>query len=176
MFTMMMMSTIIPQVFTNLTTPKTNSYSYSTNFKKPTNFYVCCYNQRSFRLGFESGHRLLSDKKKRVVLVRLNNLKFNGGGGGGGGKDDGGTAKMLGNVALAVGLTYLTLTGQLGWILDTIVSIWVCTSLYSLQNIAYGRTSKFVKLYKKHNLCKLWICHILSLGRGVWTHKCCWLS
>ncbi|XP_076934175.1 uncharacterized protein LOC143602477 [Bidens hawaiensis] len=60
---------------------------------------------------------------KRLVLVRFNNLKFNGGGGGGG--DDGGTSRVLGNLALAIGLTYLTLTGQLGWILDTIVSIWL---------------------------------------------------
>ncbi|XP_076903392.1 uncharacterized protein LOC143558439 isoform X1 [Bidens hawaiensis] len=62
-------------------------------------------------------------KKKRLVLVRFNNLKFNGGGGGNG--DDGGTSRVLGNLALAIGLTYLTLTGQLGWILDTIVSIWL---------------------------------------------------
>lgn len=169
MFTMMMMSTIIPQVFTNLTTPKTNSYDYSTNFKKPTNFYVCCYNQRNFRLGFESGHhRLLSDKKKRVVLVRFNNLKFNGGGGGGGGKDDGGTAKMLGNVALAVGLTYLTFTGQLGWILDTIVSIWVCTCLITCilftSNHWLWTKIDICETIQRHNLCQLSICLILSLG------------
>ncbi|GKA22470.1 hypothetical protein Tco_0708432, partial [Tanacetum coccineum] len=59
-------------------------------------------------------------KNKRVIFVKVGNL-----GGGGGGGDDGGTRRILGNVALAVGLTYLSLTGQLGWILDTIVNIWV---------------------------------------------------
>jgi hypothetical protein len=64
-------------------------------------------------------------KEKRVVLVKNNQgFGFNGGGGGGG-RDDGGTARILGNLALAVGLTYLSMTGQLGWILDAIVSIWV---------------------------------------------------
>ncbi|XP_071700689.1 uncharacterized protein [Rutidosis leptorrhynchoides] len=123
---MMMMSTIIPQAFTNLTrhkTPKINSYNCNTISTKPTKFYFCSYNQHSFRFGFGSSDILSSKKKKRVVLVRLNNLKFNGSGGGGGNDDDG-TAKVLGNIALAIGLTYLTLTGQLGWILDTIVSVW----------------------------------------------------
>jgi hypothetical protein len=65
-------------------------------------------------------------KEKRVVLVKNNQgFGFNGGGGGGGGRDDGGTGRILGNLALAVGLTYLSMTGQLGWILDAIVSIWV---------------------------------------------------
>ncbi|XP_071700688.1 uncharacterized protein [Rutidosis leptorrhynchoides] len=124
---MMMMSTIIPQAFTNLTrhkTPKINSYNCNTISTKPTKFYFCSYNQHSFRFGFGSSDILSSKKKKRVVLVRLNNLKFNGSGGGGGNDDDG-TAKVLGNIALAIGLTYLTLTGQLGWILDTIVSVWL---------------------------------------------------
>ncbi|OAY70224.1 hypothetical protein ACMD2_12340 [Ananas comosus] len=58
-------------------------------------------------------------RKGRLVLVRANN--FNGGGGG---WDKNTTARVLGNLALAVGLTYLTMTGQLGWLLDAIVSIW----------------------------------------------------
>lgn len=61
-------------------------------------------------------------KKKRVVLVKNNKgFGFNNGGG----RDDGGSARILGNLALAIGLTYLSVTGQLGWILDAIVSIWV---------------------------------------------------
>ncbi|EXB37709.1 hypothetical protein L484_010182 [Morus notabilis] len=66
-------------------------------------------------------------KKKRLVLVRFNQgFGFNGGGGGGGGgRDDGATARVLGNLALAIGLTYLSMTGQLGWLLDAIVSIWL---------------------------------------------------
>lgn len=63
-------------------------------------------------------------KKKRVVLVRFNEgFGFNGGGGGGGNNSN--NARILGNLALAIGLTYLSMTGQLGWVLDAIVSIWV---------------------------------------------------
>ncbi|KAL1821596.1 hypothetical protein ACET3Z_016465 [Daucus carota] len=58
-----------------------------------------------------------SNKKKRVVWVRSNGGPgFNGGGF----KVD---SRILGNIALAVGLTYLSATGQLGWILDTILSV-----------------------------------------------------
>lgn len=61
-------------------------------------------------------------KEKRVVLVKNNQgFGFNNGGG----RDDGSTARILGNLALAAGLTYLSMTGQLGWIIDAIVSIWV---------------------------------------------------
>lgn len=72
----------------------------------------------------KDGILLKKKKKKRLVLVRSNQgFGFNGGGGGG--KDDGTTARVLGNLALAIGLTYLSITGQLGWLLDAIVSIWV---------------------------------------------------
>ncbi|KAL3508623.1 hypothetical protein ACH5RR_028024 [Cinchona calisaya] len=65
---------------------------------------------------------------KRVVLVRFNGgLGFNGGGGGG--RDDGNTARVLGNLALAIGLAYLTMNEQLGWILDAIVSVWLLAVL-----------------------------------------------
>lgn len=65
--------------------------------------------------------------KRGLIVARFNQgFGFNGGGGGGGGDgDDGATARLLGNIALAVGLTYLSVTGQLGWVLDAIVSIWV---------------------------------------------------
>ncbi|KAK2975334.1 hypothetical protein RJ640_004534 [Escallonia rubra] len=60
-----------------------------------------------------------------MVVVRLNQqFRFNGGGGGGGG-DNGNTARLLGNIAFAIGLTYLSVTGQLGWVLDAIVSVWL---------------------------------------------------
>lgn len=71
-------------------------------------------------------------KGKRGLIVASFNQGFGfngGGGGGGGGGDDRGTARLLGNIALAIGLTYLSVTGQLGWILDAIVSIWVCIPL-----------------------------------------------
>lgn len=63
-------------------------------------------------------------REKRVVMVR--GFGFNGGNGSGNGrKIDGNTARVLTNLALAVGLTYLSMTGQLGWVLDTIVSLWL---------------------------------------------------
>ncbi|WCJ32122.1 hypothetical protein M5689_013564 [Euphorbia peplus] len=74
-------------------------------------------------------------KKSRVVLVRFNQgFGFNGGGGGGG--DNSGTVRIIGNVALAIGLTYLSFTGQLGWlfdvvgsVLDVLISIWLLAVL-----------------------------------------------
>ncbi|XVF78099.1 hypothetical protein PTKIN_Ptkin14bG0101600 [Pterospermum kingtungense] len=76
--------------------------------------------------------------KKRVVLVRFNEgFGFNGGGGngGGGGKIDSNTARLLGNIALAIGLTYLSVTGQLGWVLDAIVSIWLLAVLVPIVGV-----------------------------------------
>ncbi|KAK8602992.1 hypothetical protein V6N13_085192 [Hibiscus sabdariffa] len=68
-------------------------------------------------------------RKIRVVLVMFNQgFGFNGGGGGGG-KMNGDTARLLGNIALAVGLTYLSVTDQLGWVLDAIVSVWLIAVL-----------------------------------------------
>lgn len=66
-------------------------------------------------------------RRESLVVVRAN--QGFGGGGGGGGWDKGSTSRILGNLALALGLTYLSMTGQLGWILDAIVSIWVSFSL-----------------------------------------------
>ncbi|CAE6173784.1 unnamed protein product [Arabidopsis arenosa] len=63
---------------------------------------------------------LASDKalNRRRRVVRVRGLKFNGG-------DNNGNGRILGNLALAIGLTYLSMTGQLGWILDAIVSVWL---------------------------------------------------
>ncbi|KAK2430995.1 hypothetical protein QL285_029273 [Trifolium repens] len=113
------------------------TFSFSHVDPKITSFHLgsfrairACSNRRSFLGGtvFKNGGVLeekVCKKEKRVVLVKNNQgFGFNGGGGGGG-RDDGGTARILGNLALAVGLTYLSMTGQLGWILDAIVSIWI---------------------------------------------------
>ncbi|KAL0739051.1 hypothetical protein Bca4012_015261 [Brassica carinata] len=57
--------------------------------------------------------------KRRVFKVSCNKgLGFNGG-------DNNGNGRILGNLALAIGLTYLSMTGQLGWVLDAIVSVWL---------------------------------------------------
>lgn len=70
-------------------------------------------------LGMLASEKALN-RRRRVVRVR--GLKFNGG-------DNNGNGRILGNLALAIGLTYLSMTGQLGWILDAIVSVWVLLSL-----------------------------------------------
>ncbi|XP_027342099.1 uncharacterized protein LOC113854947 isoform X1 [Abrus precatorius] len=114
-------------------------------YKRPTFSFsqletkFASFNQNSFKLRacrerwsflggtvFKNGV-LLEEKGckrgNRGVLVKNNEgFGFNGGGGGG---RDGATARLLGNIALAIGLTYLSMTGQLGWILDAIVSIWI---------------------------------------------------
>uniref|UniRef100_A0A803MH70 Uncharacterized protein n=1 Tax=Chenopodium quinoa TaxID=63459 RepID=A0A803MH70_CHEQI len=97
---------------------------------------LCAYRRKGFlpeAMRITENGILWGDEKKlrlqkRVVLVKFNQFpdNFNGGSGGGGDKrDDGTTARVLVNLALAVGLTYLTMTGQLGWVLDTIVSLWL---------------------------------------------------
>ncbi|KAK9688996.1 hypothetical protein RND81_09G026900 [Saponaria officinalis] len=72
--------------------------------------------------GFLWGEKNL--KNKRVVLVKFNQ-GFNFNNNNKNNKDDGINVRVLGNLALAVGLTYLTMSGQLGWVLDTIVSLWL---------------------------------------------------
>lgn len=47
----------------------------------------------------------------------------------GGGGRQGTTSRVVGNLAFAALLTYLAATGQLGWILDAIVSLWLLTIL-----------------------------------------------
>ncbi|XP_038905451.1 uncharacterized protein LOC120091477 isoform X2 [Benincasa hispida] len=92
---------------------------------------VCRGNVRVF--GKHGG----SKGKRGLIVARFNQgFGFNGGGGGGGGGDDGATARLLGNIALAVGLTYLSVTGQLGWVLDAIVSIWLVAVLVPIVGVA----------------------------------------
>ncbi|XP_054816388.1 uncharacterized protein LOC129316137 [Prosopis cineraria] len=72
-------------------------------------------------------------KSKRMVLAKSNQgFGFNDGGGGG---DNGTTSRLLANLALAIGLTYLSMTGQLGWILDAIVSVWIFAVLIPIVGI-----------------------------------------
>ncbi|KAL1346140.1 hypothetical protein HN51_019865 [Arachis hypogaea] len=106
------------------------------------NKHITCRERRgSLLLGgavFRNGILLEENKGcKRVVIVRNNQgFGFNGGGGGGG-RDDGANVRILGNLALAIGLTYLSMTGQLGWILDAIVSIWIFAVLIPVVGIGF---------------------------------------
>ncbi|XP_057458320.1 uncharacterized protein LOC130749060 isoform X2 [Lotus japonicus] len=128
--------------FSHLETTKCNSSLRSSSFKPRA------YRERWSFLGagavFKNGGLLEEKRSKRVVLVKNFDLNSGGGGGGGGGgKDDGDTARLWGNIAVAIGLTYLSFTGQLGWILDAIVSIWVVKqtlALYSDTSPCRGRS------------------------------------
>jgi hypothetical protein len=58
-----------------------------------------------------------------VAVVTRAGLNFNSGGGGN--DNEGGIGRVIVNVALAGGMTYLAVTGKLGWVFDTLVSLWV---------------------------------------------------
>lgn len=83
--------------------------------------------QSFLRERVEKSEILIREEKKRrkratSVVVRVG---FGSNGGGGDGNDNSSTTRLLGNLALAIGLAYLSVTGQLGWVLDAIVSIWL---------------------------------------------------
>ncbi|OIW05256.1 hypothetical protein TanjilG_03645 [Lupinus angustifolius] len=121
-----------PTFSSNQLRPKFESFHH-TSFKLRS-----CRERWSFLRGAVFKNGVLFEEKgckrgKRVILVKNNQgFGFNFGGGG---KDNGGTARVLGNLALAIGLTYLSMTGQLGWILDAIVSIWVIAVLIPIVGI-----------------------------------------
>ncbi|XP_022142897.1 uncharacterized protein LOC111012900 [Momordica charantia] len=105
-------------------------------------FRLRAYGWRLTFLGGSCGNEGIFGKdlgfkgRRGLIVARFNQgFGFNGGGGGGGG-DDGATARILGNIALAVGLTYLSVTGQLGWVLDAIVSIWLVAVLVPIVGVA----------------------------------------
>ncbi|CAA3014952.1 Hypothetical predicted protein, partial [Olea europaea subsp. europaea] len=66
----------------------------------------------------------------RVATVRFekcfNGIGVGGGGGSSCGKVKSEIARVLGNHALAILLTYLFMIGQVGWLLDAIVALWLC--------------------------------------------------
>ncbi|KAG9146420.1 hypothetical protein Leryth_011713 [Lithospermum erythrorhizon] len=118
-------------------------YSIHNHSSKKQSFHVCYCSVSNLKikflrvfkgklsfLGVERGgnevfERGVEQKRgKRVVLVRFNEgFGFNGGGGGGG--RDSNNIRSLVNLVLAIVLTYFTMTGQLGWVLDAVVSIWL---------------------------------------------------
>ncbi|KAF0927099.1 hypothetical protein E2562_029856 [Oryza meyeriana var. granulata] len=55
---------------------------------------------------------------------------------GGGGGRRGTTSRVVGNLAFAALLTYLATTGQLRWVLDAIVSLWLLTILLPILGLA----------------------------------------
>ncbi|KAI3914122.1 hypothetical protein MKW92_047054 [Papaver armeniacum] len=115
----------------------------SLKFLQPTSSYSPSGAKNGFKLrGLKERRFLIGEKNeillrlerrirrndKRVVVVKANGgfgLNGSGGGGGGGGGDNNDTGKLLGNIAVVIGLVYLSVTDQLGWILDAIVSLWL---------------------------------------------------
>lgn len=55
----------------------------------------------------------------------------------GGGKPDGenGIGRVVVNLAIAGGLTYLTITGKLGWLFDAFVSLWVSSHFLIFETV-----------------------------------------
>ncbi|KAJ7981694.1 U3 small nucleolar RNA-associated protein 14 B isoform 3 [Quillaja saponaria] len=124
---------------------KKPTYSFSLSSSKFAPFHQSSFKLKAYGgrcsflgCGISKAGVLLKEegrnRRERLVVVRFNQgFGFNGGGGGG--RDDGATARLLGNLALAGGLTYLSMTGQLGWVLDAIVSIWLFAVLIPIVGI-----------------------------------------
>lgn len=112
-----------------------------------SNIKLCTFRNQGFLHGVRTSDLR---RQKRVVLVKFNQFpNFNGGNDK---RDDGTSARVLVNLALAVGLTYLTMTGQLGWVLDTIVSLWVTLSL-SLSSLNLFQFAIFIARLHIYGLC-----------------------
>jgi hypothetical protein len=58
-----------------------------------------------------------------------------GGGGRGPNGDNNGIGRVVFNLALAGGLTYLTVTGKLGWVFDAFISLWLLVILVPIVSI-----------------------------------------
>lgn len=101
---------------------------------------------------------------RRVVLAKFKIGSGGGGDGGGRGRVSGETARVVGNLALAILLTYLSMTGQLGWLLDAIVSLWVSLSLSLL---VYIRTMHRIK-HKSISLSTIFIYWIICCVGVFW--------
>ncbi|CAN1775387.1 hypothetical protein LINPERHAP1_LOCUS13309 [Linum perenne] len=142
-----------PPHFSPLNSISRHLPSKSVSSRPPLCLKVVAFDQTRFRFGTCRGGRgfLELGTRKHGILVkdevdrkkksgRVGSVRFNqgfgfgglGGGGGGGGGGNGGTARILGNIALAVGLTYLSVTGQLGavfdavgYVLEALISIWL---------------------------------------------------
>jgi hypothetical protein len=65
-------------------------------------------------------------RKRHAGKIRAY-VRLDPGGGGGRGPngDNNGIGRVVFNLALAGGLTYLTVTGKLGWVFDAFISLWV---------------------------------------------------
>jgi hypothetical protein len=60
-------------------------------------------------------------------------MRLDPGGGRGPNGGNNGIGRIVFNLALAGGLTYLTVTGKLGWLFDAFISLWVSfSSIYAM--------------------------------------------
>ncbi|XP_052154841.1 uncharacterized protein LOC127772890 [Oryza glaberrima] len=72
--------------------------------------------------------------RRRLAVASAGRGPLFGGGGGGGGQR--GSGRVVGNLAFAALLTFLATTGQLRWVLDAIVSLWLLTILLPILGLA----------------------------------------
>lgn len=77
------------------------------------------------RIGTTSWNRRTRAGRNAGVNVVRASMRLDPGGGGPGGGGDNGVGRVVVNLAIAGGLTYLTVTGKLGWVFDAFVSLWV---------------------------------------------------
>ncbi|KMZ58630.1 hypothetical protein ZOSMA_75G00630 [Zostera marina] len=83
----------------------------------------------SFSTVISRKNRIFRGKGRSTLVSGNRAFGFNQGGGGGNGNNN---RKVLGNLALVIGLGYLTTTGQLGWFFNTIVSIWLFVLIFPI--------------------------------------------
>ncbi|OIT00696.1 PREDICTED: uncharacterized protein LOC109229147 isoform X1 [Nicotiana attenuata] len=111
--------------YTHLSTRKVSLWNMLRAFKEKSSFLTVKRDKNG----------ILDRGEKRMVFVKFkqgfgfDGIGDGGGGGGGGGKDNSNTVRVVTNLVLAIGLTYLSMTGQLGWVLDAIVSVWLLAVL-----------------------------------------------
>uniref|UniRef100_A0A0E0HGI4 Uncharacterized protein n=1 Tax=Oryza nivara TaxID=4536 RepID=A0A0E0HGI4_ORYNI len=70
--------------------------------------------------------------RRRLAVASAGRGPLFGGGGGG----QRGSGRVVGNLAFAALLTFLATTGQLRWVLDAIVSLWLLTILLPILGLA----------------------------------------
>ena len=74
-------------------------------------------------------------QSRNVGVVRAS-MKLDPGGGGPG--EENGIGRVVVNLAIAGGLTYLTITGKLSWLFDALVSLWVSLHIAMFRSVALG--------------------------------------
>ncbi|KAK8943140.1 hypothetical protein KSP39_PZI009295 [Platanthera zijinensis] len=100
--------------------------------------------------------------RARLLVVRAKQVF----GSGDGGWDKGSSSRVLGNLVLAIGLTYLTVTGQLGWLFDALVSIWI-VNFFLVRTASSGCLGEAVLIEnERRTALVLYVLQLLDLLRN----------